>query len=192
MNGKLKAQLVLYKEITAADLLKMAAASASSGTGGGARDLRLPHAVFGPVIARLLPQTRLEPRGRRDDGDALVHHGPVSYTDASGAQQETDLAYWPPTQARPREGRLARVHDSPALGGRAPASDKGRVFFLLIKFSDGKVGAYYAYEDDLRAGRWAADVAQPMLSCLTAAAVSRKSVQGYIDLGPGGVNYCHA
>lgn len=181
--------LVLYKELTTADLRKLEAESNDTPSGGGARDLRLPHKAFGHVMSRLLPNTRLEPRGKKADPDAAVQYGPVDFFD-DGQARQTELVYWPPTDARPSEGRIAKVHASPALGGRLPDEDKGRVLVMFIKWSTGMVQVVYAYEEELRTGEWAEDVSRPILQCITDSDLRGKSVQGYIDLTEG-EGYCH-
>jgi hypothetical protein len=181
--------LVLYKELTAADLRKLEAESNDTPSGGGARDLRLPHKAFAHVMSRLLPSTRLERRGKKSDPDAVVQFGPVTFFEGGQARQ-TEFVYWPPTDARPSEGRIAKVHASPALGGRLPDVDKGRVFVMFIKWASGMVQIVYAYENELRKGDWASEVAGPLLQCMTDSDLRGKSVQGYIDLAEG-MGYCH-
>jgi len=182
--------LVLYKELSAADLRKLEANSNDSQTGGGARDLRVPHRAFGQIMSKMLPHTRTESRGKKSQVDAIVSYGPVTfYEDLT--KQSTEFVYWPPTAARPAEGRIARVHASPALGGRMPQEDLGRVFVMFIKWSSGMVTVHYAYENDLKVvGVWADEVRLPILSCMQSSHLKKQSVQGFLDLQKG-KEYCH-
>ncbi len=182
--------LVLYKELSGADLRKLEANSNDTKSGGGARDLRLPHRAFGHLMSRLLPNTRPESRGKKSKIDAIVNYGPVTYYEGS-TKQSTEFVYWPPTDARPSEGRIARVHASPALGGRMPEENLGRVFVMFIKWTSGMVTIHYAYESDLIvSGVWADEVRIPILKCVQAAFSGNQSVQGFLDLHEG-KEYCH-
>jgi hypothetical protein len=175
-------QLLLYKVITAADVRKLQARSNDSGTGGGARDLRLPFARFDGVMSELLPQTRTEPRRRNGVvAETLVRYGTVR----TNAGRPFELTWEPPTTARPHEGRLARVHaaltspkDDPALG---------RVLLFLRKDTVG-VFASYAYEQELKDPKlWGRDFAAEILSSLDdpGRRGNRPSVQGHIDFTAG-------
>ena len=182
--------LVLYKELSAADLRKLEANSNDSQTGGGARDLRLPHRAFGHVMSSFLPETRPESRGKKTDLDAVVNYGPVTFYEGS-TKQTTEFVYWPPTDARPSEGRIARVHASPALGGRMPDEELGRVFVMFIKWNSKMITVHYAYENDLNiSGVWADEVRMSIINCIKASDAKNQSVQGYMDLHQG-KGYCH-
>lgn len=185
--------LLVYKEIGPGDMRKLLAESNDSATGGGARDLRLPWRTFRPVMQRLFTQTAV---GR---GGKQIRVAKVTYKTKGGGLGQTTLEYWPPTSARPSEDRVARVHASPALGGRLPNQDKGRVFLLFIKWSNGEVRCYYAYENELRKpGVWGPEVRSAILGCMADTdtknarrQASKLSVQGYYDFTDGTV-FCHA
>jgi hypothetical protein len=184
--------LLVYKELTDSELKKLQAISNVTQSGGGARDLRLPAKTFRPVMNRIFTGTQNK-KGKQ------IRTAKITYRGDDGTLGTTELEYWPPTDARPREDRVARVHASPALGGRLPASDRGRVFVLFIRWSNSDVGCYYAYENDLkRKGIWASEVRTALLSCMAgtdlknlARSGNKLSVQGYIDFTNGTV-YCHA
>lgn len=124
----------------------------------------------------------------------------ITYQDANNETAQTTLEYWPATDSRPAEDRVSKVHSSPALaGGRLPKEGKGRVFLLFIRWVGGRIGTYYAYEDDLRTdGKWAAGVRSALLSCIRDTDIANAtrpqspiSVQGYYDFLDGTV-HCHA
>ena len=183
--------LVVYKEIVEGDLRKLVATSNDSATGGGARDLRLPAKAFRPLMHRIFTRDGV---GR---GGQSIRYANVLYSDDRGGSHSTRIEYWPPTKSRPAEDRVAKVHASPAIGGRLPALDRGRVFILFIRFSDGTVQCEYAYESDLREGRWSAEVSHPILACVrdtdlkSAKRANPITVAGYIDFTDGS-QYCHA
>lgn len=185
--------LVVYKEVVEGDLRKLRAESNDNpGAGGGARDLRLPSKTFRPVMNHIFTR---EAVGR---GGRLIRVADMIYLDAAREPRLTTLEYWPPTAARPREDRISKIHKSPALGGRLPDEGRGRVFVLFIKFSDNSVRVTYAYEDELRSGKWADELSGAILSCLTKTAGKNSGrsgllmpVQGYYEFTTG-VQFCHA
>ena len=126
-------------------------------------------------------------------GGRPIRTADVTFMDATGKLQRTTLEYWPPTTSRPHEDRIARVDSSPALGGNMPASDRGRVFVVFTKFDDGAVRCDFAYEDDLKGGKWAKEASTQILNCMASAATRNDSrtVQGYYDFNAG-TGFCHA
>ncbi|GAA3528161.1 hypothetical protein AFL01nite_02640 [Aeromicrobium flavum] len=179
--------LFVYKEIVSGDLRKLLAESNDSKTGGGARDLRLPWKAFRPIMSQIFTKSGV---GR---GGKAIRIADVTYLDQDGRPKRTQLEYWPPTTARPAEDRIAKVHASPALGGQLPETDQGRVFVVFSKFDDGTVRCDYAYEDQLKAGLWAAEVRDAIFGCMSSAALGKgnRTVQGYHNFIDG-TSYCHA
>jgi len=179
--------MFVYKEIVAGDLRKLLAVSNDAQTGGGARDLRLPWKTFRPIMRQIFSTDAVGRGGKK------IRVAQVTYLDAKERPHLTTLEYWPATSARPSEDRIARVHASPALGGRLPTTNKGRVFLLLIKFDDGTVRCEYAYEDDLKAGIWAPEVSGPILTCVTSSTSHNRNrtVQGFYRFAEGEA-FCHA
>ncbi|MCW3471858.1 hypothetical protein OMK68_19835 [Rhodococcus pyridinivorans] len=185
--------LLVYKEIVPGDVRKLLGESNDAKTGGGARDLRFPAKPFGPVMRRIFT---IDAVGKNERPIKIAN---VMYLDASGKIATTPLEYWPATTARPTEDRIAKVHASPALGGKTPDTTKGRIFVLFSQFSNGMVRCDYAYEDDLRRnGLWAQEVRDAVLGCLTSTdmknstrTVNLAPVQGYYDF-TNGARYCHA
>lgn len=179
--------LIVYKEILPGDLRKLQALSNNdANAGGGARDLRVPKSAFGDVMRRIFSEG-VTIKGKN------VRVADVTYLDDSGQPQNTQLFYWPSTKARPSEERIAQINASPAIGGRPPRSDKGRVFLLLIKFADSTVRCEYAYEEQLKQNVWAPEVTQQILGCMAAsdATSGRKSAMGFYDFFQA-TGYCHA
>ncbi len=185
--------LVVYKEIVGGDMRKLLAESNDSATGGGARDLRFPARAFDPVLRRMFDQDKTGPRGQ------AIRVGEFLYLDRDDKPQTTQLEYWPPTESRRTESRIARIHASPALGGQLPATDKGKVFVLLIQFSNGIVRCLYAYENELRnPNLWAKEISSRVLGCLASACLKNATrttglvpAQGYYDFS-NATGYCHA
>lgn len=184
----------IYREVKPGDLRKLQAESNDDpSAGGGARDLRFPAAGFDTEFKQMFTRGARGARGRE------IRVATIHYLDDLGAPQTTTMEYWPPTVSRRTEVRIARIHDSPALGGkRLPDLEKGRVFVLFTQYSNGVVRVDYAYEDELRKpGVWADEIRLAILGCLEIADEknSRRSgnqvtAQGHYDFSTG-LGYCH-
>jgi len=192
ISSSLRPTLVVYKEVVAGDLRKLTATSNDSTNGGGARDLRVPYGTFRTVMHRIFTQSG---RGR---GGVAIRTTDVIYLDASQNPQTTQLEYWPPTSSRPNEDRIARIHQSPALGGRLPTTNRGKVFVLFILFNDQSIRVEYAYEDQLRSSAWAPEITSAILACLAITENKNSGrrgsllpVQGYYEFGSR-AQFCHA
>ena len=185
-------ELLVYKEILPGDMRKLLGQSNDTPSGGGARDLRLPWRAFRQVMHEIFTETVALNDGKQ------IRTAQISYTTANGVPTTTTLEYWPATESRPAEDRVSKVHDSPARADRLPSQEKGRVFVLFIRWSDGKATCHYAYEDDLRkTTRWAAEVRNVILGCL--ADTDMKNINRSIPLATigfynfrDGTGYCHA
>lgn len=183
---------IVYKEILDGDLRKLLGESNDTPSGGGARDLRFPWRAFRPVMHLIFTQTAT--RGDKSFRTAIVH-----YRDDARRRQTTTLEYWPATPSRPSEDRVSKVHSSPALGGsRMPETNRGRIFVVFSQFTSGEVRCDYAYEDELRAGRWASAVSTAILGCMATTAVKNSTrstnfvpTQGYWDFTDG-TGFCYA
>ena len=177
--------VVVYMEVSLADRRAADARSADAKTGGGARDLRFPWAPFEGPMGKIFSEPSATAK------KAGVRPAKVTYR-RGGVHEVTDLEYWPPTKARPKEGRIARVDKCPELGKRKPKTDKGRVFVLLIKTPDGLVRCTYAYEDDLRrTDEWPEELRLPILQCIDSSLGQRAAVRGFIDTDGATEPYCH-
>lgn len=184
----------VYREMKDGDLRKLTAESNDDPTaGGGARDLRFPSSGFDTVLRQMFVKDALGRSGRS------IRMATVTYRDDDGHTQTTEMEYWPPTGARPTEVRVAKIHDSPALGGkRLPDSDRGRVFVLFTQYSNDVIRVDYAYEDDLRRpGIWAPEIRAAILDCLQSAdsknfnrEKNTVTAQGYYEFATG-TGYCH-
>ncbi len=179
----------MYKQLLAGDYRKLRAQSNDSPSGGGARDLRLPFAAFDDVMSRLLSNERTE--ARRRDGKRVamkVRTGPV-YIDVEDAAtgivevHTAEMVWETPTDARGSEGRIAKVHASPAMAQLLQVRDEsmGEVFVLFVQDDHGELRVHYAYEKDLRDGEWADAVAQPILKHLDGDRRQDRAVIGSID-----------
>ena len=177
---------LVYRELLAGDWRKMAAKSNDAPTGGGARDLRFPFKAFDGVFAHLLPDTRVEERRREGVKVPMTLRTGLVHVDEDTAE----MVWETPTDSRGSEGRIAKVHASPAASlllqaQEALQSENGtlpEVFVLLVQDDEGQLRVHYAYVEDMRAGRWAQAVARRVLTHYDDPNRRRdRAVQGYID-----------
>lgn len=186
---------ILYKEIVPGDLRKILAQSNDADTGGGARDFRFgSYDLLLPVIKQMFPNMIKENRKRNGSVIQIdVFQGKFFWHNASNQVVSKDSFFEPPTDARPSEGRIARVHEYGCFDtSRVPSGGAGnRVLLLLIQLTDGSVWPYYAEEKTLRTpGVWDPVVAKEILDCLDAVRPSNRAVIGYRDFTNAG-RYCN-
>lgn len=186
---------ILYKEIVAGDLRKILAQSNDSETGGGARDFRFgSFKTLLPVITLMFPNKAKEKRKRDGVVEEIdVFQGEFFWHNSNGQVMRKDSFFEPPTDVRPSEGRIARVHEYGCFDtSRVPKGGEGnRVLLLLIQLRDGSVWPHYAEEQTLRIeGKWDAVVAAELLGCLDAKRAANRAVIGYRDFTNHG-KYCN-
>jgi hypothetical protein len=178
-----KPERALFKIVLDGDVRKINAESNDAPTGGGARDIRFSHRLFEPVVVKMFPAVVHAHRTKRDQLDIRV--GRLRYYDDAGQPQSKEIEYWPPTDARDSEGRIARVPEIPPFEARFYPQNEGAVFYLLIQGSDGAITAHFASEDSLRKpGVWNKDIANAILTSL-AEAPGNVSARGWIDWTTG-------
>lgn len=189
---------IVFREISPADVKSAQAKSNTAKTGGGARDLRFAHAEVGPVLAAMLPHTRIEKRKRDGERtDETIHSGLLHYWSdpapdgTPGSKQSVKIDYEPPTDSRPNMGRIARTHKIPPIN-RRPDTGKGRVFAMFLENNDSEVWFHYVYEQDLRTpGLWHTEVVKTILGCLDDPHRRQsKMAEGYHDMTKN-KRYCH-
>jgi len=185
---------ILYKELVEGDLRKLQAKSNDADTGGGARDFRFgSYKTLLPVIIPMFPRAVKENRKR---GGRIVEidvfEGVFSWRDAKGNVQSKEAYFEPPTDVRPSEGRIARVHEYPCFDASHVKIGAGdRVLLLLIQLHDGSVWPYYAEESSLRTpNAWHPVVSKELLDCLDAERPDNQAVIGYRDFTNAG-RYCN-
>ena len=177
---------ILYKEIVAGDLRKILAQSNDSDTGGGARDFRFgSFETLLPVIQQMFPQKVKENR-KRDGGveQIDVFKGKFYWQNSKGQVENKESFFEPPTDVRPSEGRIARVHEYGCFStSLVPKNGEGnRVLLLLIQLNDGSVWPYYAEEQTLRIkDKWDPVVAKELIDCLDAMRPAKRAVIGFRD-----------
>ncbi len=186
---------ILYKEIVAGDLRKILAQSNDSDTGGGARDFRFgSFKTLLPVITQMFPKKAKENRKRNGVVEEIdVFQGEFFWHDAKGQVVRKDSFFEPPTDVRPAEGRIARVHEYGCFDtSRVPkGGEVNRVLLLLIQLNDGSVWPHYAEEKTLRIkGKWDAVVAAELLACLDAKRAANRAAIGYRDF-TNASRYCN-
>ena len=170
--------LVLFQQTRGATVRKARSISNDAPSGGGARDLRIsPYRAFEPFMQRLFPNVRQVSRPR--GGTANVRWATATWGEGD---ETTEVEYWPPTRARPTEGRIARISALAPLGD--PPQDAEQSFILFIRDDNEIVWIRYATVRGLVAGM--PEISEPIQRCLNNAK-SRRIPTGYIDLTPEGL-----
>ena len=174
--------LILFQQITPATVKKALNESADATSGGGARDLRLrPYESVRPFMERLLPRTRTE---RRADAEITIRCGIATWGDGS---EEKEIEYWPPTDARPGEGRITRISSLPPLAN--PPSDLEGAVVLFVQDESGLIWVRYSAAEGLRGSM--PQVSDVIQGCIEQAGPG-KIATGCIDLHPGGLgSWCN-
>lgn len=193
-NGVGQVARILYKEIVEGDLRKIHARSNDADTGGGARDFRFgSFPEISAVVMEMFPNQVIENRRRRGVSVPTTIYTGKFYWNANGSIHSADSFFEPPTDARPREGRITRVHEQPCLSTEIMPipTPENRVFLLLIQLLDGTVWPYYAEERTLRTtGLWDPQVADKMLQCIDSHRRVGQAAIGFFDFFSGG-SYCN-
>jgi hypothetical protein len=187
---------ILYKEIVEGDLRKILAQSNDSDTGGGARDFRFgSYKQLMGVIELMFPDTVKENRKR--DGivsQINVFKGTFHWRKSLGGTVHTkDSFFEPPTDVRPSEGRIARVHEYGCFDtSLIPKGGVGnRIILLLIQNYDGEVWPHFTEEKSLRTpGAWDHNVANELLKCMDATRAEGRAAIGFRDFANKS-SYCN-
>jgi hypothetical protein len=188
-----KPQRLLFKSIEKGDRLKLEARSNISASGGGARDMRLPHRPFQPAVVKMFPKVVQESR-RRDGKTKLLdlRKATLVWTDEQGQIQTKEITYEPPTTARPSEGRITRIHEIPPLAvAYLPPKTDGRAIALFIQDSDGRLRAHYTSHAALvNPPRPWYPLARDTILAALKATPDGHSASGWVDFTTG-LNYIH-
>ena len=162
----------LFKKMVPGDIAKLKREGAVSGTGGGARDLRFrPWSAYEPIVKRMFPEAEANTGGR------TIYTGTLR--DGTGQVQ-----FWSPTDARPGEGRLARVYSIPALAPDRLPDKGGPILMLLGQYSDGHLAATWVTAQALELEGWDPRVRDFLLEVLSKTPAD-KNAHGWMDLERG-------
>lgn len=177
---------IVFRQILDGDRLKFIAQSNITDTGGGARDLRFrAWDEMEGLLRKLFPNTRIEKR-RRGAGHALeVYIGRFYWLSQSGKEVSREAVLEPPTDARPNESRITRVHEYDCFTIQNPEEGSGRLLALFVQKQDGCVWPFVVTERSLEHDDWNAAVSDFLLSALNANRPSNRAAYGFIDFSTG-------
>ena len=162
-------KLIVYKRIVEGDLSKFTATSNITPSGGGARDLRFsPAPVFFPIFQRMFEQ----------DGDGILRG---QFFWANHAPTEVEIH--PPTNARPNEVRIGRIHECFPVD--VIPTDSEDCVLLIVLDSVGHVSPYFTSLKSLRHDNWHPAIKGPIIEGLTAHRNARTTAMGFVDLENG-------
>ena len=174
---------ILFQELARGTILKARAQSARAKTGGGARDIRLrPDAEVRPFMERMFPGQRIHTRPSREGGpseEIAVRLGTATWGDG---RDEVELEYWPPTNVRPREGRIGRINSVPPLAD--PPGEAAGTIILFVQDDADLIWVRYATAEEW--GRSVPEARDRIRACLARSPEGHLAT-GYIDLTEGGL-----
>jgi hypothetical protein len=172
---------IVFRQILDGDRLKFIAQSNITDSGGGARDLRFRRwDKMEKILRQLFPGSKTEKR-RRGSSDALeVFTGRLHWM-KGGKEQSREALLEPPTDARPNEVRITRVHEYECFTIQQPDEGAGRLIALFVQKHDGTVWPFVITERSLEHDNWNPAVAEFLLSALNAERPQRNAAYGYVD-----------
>lgn len=167
--SNLGVKLVVYKRIVEGDLSKFTATSNITQTGGGARDLRFsPAAVFFPVFQRMFEKDF--------DGVLRGHFSWANHT-------PTDANVHPPTNSRPNEVRIAKIHE--CFPTDIIPTDATDCVLLIVLDEIGRVSPYFTSMRSLKNDNWHPAIKIPIIEGLNAERSPNVTAMGYVDIENG-------
>jgi hypothetical protein len=177
--------LIVFREILEGDKLKFVAQSNFSETGGGARDLRFRNwEKMKPALTRLFPTSRTVARRRAGATAIDVYVGNLNWI-AGEKTVSREAVLEPPTDARPEEGRIARVHEYDCFSVENIPDGSGRLLVLFVQKKDGSVWPFVITEQSLEHEGWDPSVAGFLLSALNTKRRLTNAAYGFYDLESG-------
>ncbi len=172
-------QRVVWRQLNDGDYRKFVAESNDSASGGGARDLRFRRFdKFEPILGQMFPgrSPNQGPRG------VEVFTGTIAWKEGASTRRMVGKI-WPPTKARPGEGRLATVDRyKPFIDAQRFPGEVELV--VLVHDSDNEVWPYVIGHTQLE--EWEEQIAGAILRCLFRPSRPDATLAaGYIDLLSG-------
>lgn len=169
-ENDLDVKIVVYKKIVEGDLSKFTATSNVTQSGGGARDLRFsPANEFFPIFQKMFTCF--------DENGAL--RGFFSWEN----HENTEVFIHPPTNSRPNEVRIARIHE--CFPANVIPNDSTDCILLLVFDNLGKISPYFTSQHSLVHDAWHPLIKQPILEGLNAERNSKITAMGFIDFETG-------
>jgi hypothetical protein len=174
---------IVFREILDGDRRKFIADSNDADTGGGARDLRFrAWDSLEPIFKKLFPQVRQ--LARRRDGlpiNEMIYVGTFNWQDSAGTVRTKEALLETPTDARPNEARIAKVHEYGCFQSIPPYQGTGRLLVLFVQNPDDTVWPVFATEQSLNQPGWHPAVANFLLKALSTKRRTGNAAYGYVD-----------
>ncbi|MGU3420821.1 hypothetical protein [Methylobacterium sp. D54C] len=184
---------ILAREVLPGDVRKFKAKSNDKKSGGGARDIRLrPQDAFLSFMARMFPKTETVKRklhGKKVEGTVRTGelHWFIGQPGDTSNERRAPIEVWDPTDARPGEVRLAKVHRY-GLDDQLEAlqfdEDTDRVLLLFVQMTDGRIEPRFVSHAHLNDPDWEPEAKAFLLRCFTDTPPGR-AAQGWIDFEHG-------
>lgn len=174
---------IIFREILDGDRRKFVAESNDAETGGGARDIRFRSwTKLEPVFRRMFPHVRQLPR-RRDAKSVTeeAYVGTFHWKNSIGKTESKEAILETPTDARPGEARITKVHEYGCFQTVPPSDGTGRLLVLFVQNPDDSVWPVFATEKSLENDPWHPVVAEFLLKALRTHRRAGNAAYGYVD-----------
>lgn len=184
---------ILYKEIVPGELRKFEARLNDTPSGGGARDLRFgDYFRIEPIVRAIFPNAVTLQRRRNGQSTQVKGYSGALYWERHSKVFSKEVTFEPPTTARPSEGRIAKVHDQPALDPSSilPLKKNDKVILVFAQRNDGQVWPFFTTQSSLRTDDWDPRVAREILRCIDGTRNAGVAVIGSRDFLTG-EGYCN-
>ena len=150
-GAELAVHRVVFLLLKQGDFRKLRGKANDAPGGGGARDLRFsPVDKFWPIFKKMFPYRKTSKGGRE------ILYGPAEWR--TNGKRRAELEVWAPTEARPNECRLAKVHSYGFAGLATRDSTSGEGVLMLFQLSNGAVIVHFTTETSLRSDAWHATI----------------------------------
>lgn len=165
-------KIVVYKEILPGDLKKFRAASNKSKTGGGARDLRFnPGRKFDSIFRKMFEL----------DEEKGILIGEFHW----GEVPNTQVEVYPPTNARPTEIRITKIHH--CFPDSIIPNDAEGCILLIVQNTKDEIWPYFTTYKSLIEDKWHRSIKEHIINGLTAKRRKGVAADGFIDFENGEV-----
>jgi hypothetical protein len=163
----------IFKELVEGDFRKFIAQSNDTDTGGGARDLRYkPQKIFYPFFEKMMAVKNAD--NTLDD---------IFHWEIEGKVITTKVKVHPPTNSRPNEIRIARVHQ--CIPDEVVPQNHNNAIFLIVQYSDNSLWPYFVTIDSIRNDDWDPIVKRVITEAYDVEKRENITATGYYDYETG-------
>ena len=136
------------------------------------------------MLRKLFPQTKVANRRRAGANELEIYIGRFHWL-SHGTEVSHAAHLEPPTDARPNESRVTRVHEYDCFTIKPPEEGSGRLLVIFIQKLDDSVWPFVITEQSLEHEDWNPAVADFLLSAINADRRKGNAAYGFVDFTTG-------